>query len=324
MKVHGALLGAALAVLASCGLAQAQNWGVYSVADAVAAPQAEARAAQAAGCGQCGDPCGVPACGDPRCEERCEDCPVYCPGIYFDAEATMFRYFRADGARVGDDPPGDNVRFGYYAAPRMTVGWVTPRGLGFRTRYWEYSQADAAAEGLPSRLAVEAYTLDMEVFQALQFSGCWTAELSGGIRYTGFEERMFDLVGDNEFRANRFYGWGGIVGLELKRSILRNSALFGRVRGALSTGDHTRVNVASGTQVLLDTTHTTIELAVGYEYRLRLASGAQLFARAAAEWQTWFDYSSNFATNLGDGEQTWSGSSNVGFAGLTLSTGINF
>ena len=62
--------------------------------------------------------------------------------IVFQAEALCFWYFRADGVRAGsyNNVPAvttDDIEFKYNMSPRLTLGYVTNSGLGFRARWWE-------------------------------------------------------------------------------------------------------------------------------------------------------------------------------------------
>lgn len=287
------------------GLAAASDLNLF----AAPAP-GEQPAAQPFDLGSCCDPCSSDACCRPR--------------LLVEAEATLFRYYRANGVRVGDDAPGDDVRFGWEGAPRFTLGYVTASGLGFRTRYWDFNQTAAAKEGLPSRLTVDTYTLDLELFESFALNNRWSVEFSAGVRYNDFQEKFFDVVGDTELRHNTFFGWGGILGVEVKRQLFCNGALFGRCRGALLMDDSLRSNIGSGNERLLDTTRGVVELAMGYEYRRCLSNGAEVYGRIGAEWQHWVNYSSNFTEGTTDPERFWTGSSDVGFMGMVVSLGLSY
>ena len=133
-------------------------------------------------------------------------------GIVFQAEALFFKYHRADGVRAGsysNVPPDftDDVNFDPEATPRLTLGYVFDNGLGFRGRWWKYDHQGAAvfpATGVA--MNVDTYTLDLEVFENFELNDCWTAEISGGVRYNEFDETMLDPI-PPATRVNSFTGW---------------------------------------------------------------------------------------------------------------------
>jgi hypothetical protein len=72
-----------------------------------------------------------------------------------------------------------------------------------------------------------------------------------------------------------------------------------------------------------------VELAVGGEVNYQLGNGAVLFARSGLEWQNWWNFSSNFTPVNGIvpgvlGEGIFTGASDVGFGGFTLSMGLSY
>jgi hypothetical protein len=222
---------------------------------------------------------------------------------------------------VGDDSPEDDINPGeFQASPRITLGYIAPGGLGIRGRYWEFNQVLNPNEGAPGALAIDTYTIDVEVFERFAINDAWDFEVFGGVRYNSFDENFADLVGDTEFRTVGFDGYGIIGGLEARREMLRG-AIYGRARWGILMDDKRLTNTGSGTQDLLDTTVGVTEIAVGYEVSRVAAGGSLVFARFGVEYQQWSNYSSNFNTADADPEQFWTGSSDVGFAGVTASIG---
>ena len=212
--------------------------------------------------------------------------------------------------------PGDNVHNTFDAAPRITLGYVGPGGLGARVRWWDFSNTKNGAD-ITAFVAVDTFTVDFEVFDTMKISDCWSLEASAGIRWNGFQEKIFD---GTDIAVNRFYGPGGIFGLEARRSLGRGGALYARARLAILMDDKSLFDSSDGTVIFQDAVLGTIELAFGYEFSRPLRRGGVLFGRVGAEWQTWYNYSSNpdVSTDFTEHEN----SSDVGFAGVALAIGI--
>ena len=260
----------------------------------------------------------------------CSSCESGCDGVYQDyvggwfviAETTFFRYHRTDGVRIGTDSPDEDVEFDFEASPRITLGYVNGDGLGARIRWWDYDHSAEAIEGDGSEMSVDTHTIDLEIFQEYYLSPRTTLIVSGGIRVNEFDEVMVDEVTD-ELRINSFDGYGGIMGLELWRQISCNGSLFAGVRGAVLMDDKFVFNSeagVAGTDVLLrDSVQGMFELSLGYQYSVELSNDARFIARAAGEWQNWYNYSSSF--NAAD-ENEFDGASDVGFGGVVLGAGF--
>lgn len=260
----------------------------------------------------------------------CSSCDSACTGVYEDcvggwfalAETTFFRYHRADGVRIGSTAPGEDAEFDFEASPRLTLGYVNCDGLGMRMRWWEYEHSAAAFEGAGSEMLVDTYTIDIEGFQEYYLSPRTTLILSAGIRFNEFDEVMKDVASD-DLRVNAFDGYGGILGLELWRQISCNGSLYAGLRGAILMGNKDVYNantVVVGTdETYRDTVQGMFELSMGYQYSVELASDVRFIARAGAEWQNWYNYSSSFNP---DDEDEFAGASDVGFGGVVLGAGL--
>ena len=73
--------------------------------------------------------------------DSCSCCDCCCPaggGWIAEFEAMFLRYDRANG--VNGPVTGTGVNMNYEVAPRITLGWVGPEGLGLRARYFDYEQ----------------------------------------------------------------------------------------------------------------------------------------------------------------------------------------
>jgi hypothetical protein len=266
---------------------------------------------------------GIDDCGKDACTKGA--CCDTAGGLIVEAEALWFKYARADGTSVGDSLPGaEHVSFDYNLTPRLTVGWVSNSGLGVRARYFEYDQSEAADEGAPSALSIDTYTLDLEIFERICLNSCWDVELSGGVRYTDFEEIMQDAI---DTRVNAIHGIGGIAALQANRSIGCMGSLYGRIRGALMADDKLTINDdptnADNIRPQLNAIQGMTELALGYELRRETSLGT-LTLRTGYEWQIWHNFSSEFVSVQSPDDDVFAGPSDVGFHGFTLMAGLEY
>ena len=273
------------------------------------------------GCGSCCDSCCNSCCetgGTCGCFEPC----CHCPGLWASAELMWFRYHRADGVRVGTDEVGDDAEFDFEITPRFTVGWVGEDGLGFRLRYWEFDHNADAIEDAGSRVSVDTYTFDFEVFDTFCLNRNWDLEIAAGIRYNEFLEVMADIPGDNDLRFNSFSGFGGVASVELRRLVGTNGVVWVRARSAILMDDKDILNdPGQGQQVrLLDVTVGMTELAFGYDYVTPLCDGSYAFVGVQAEWQNWYNYSSGFEDT--EDNEDFAGPSDVGFGGFGIRAGV--
>jgi hypothetical protein len=246
---------------------------------------------------------------------QCQSCSCECRGeLFAEFEATFLTYHRADGVRFGADL-NENVDFDLAFAPRFTVGYVSGNGLGTRFRYWDFDESE---DGLDGSLQVDALSIDWELMQSVDITSQTMLEVSAGLRYNEFGERMTDIDGGlSEVRTNLFSGIGGLLGMEVRRRTFAGE-LYAGVKGAIVFGDAKRQNVFTPLVELNDTVNSMTELGLGYKYH-RCIGNSILTARVGVEWQMWYDYSSSFDFVLG--EDDWDGTSNVGFGGLVLGLG---
>jgi hypothetical protein len=277
----------------------------------------------AAPCGSCLDGCGD-CCGCNACDSCCD--PEW--GFFSEAELLFLRYHRADGVRIGSDA-GEAGETDFNPAYRFTLGTVAPNGVGFRTRYFAYDHFESI-EDAGDGIYIDTYTIDFELFEAFALNRNWAMEISGGVRYANFQEEMVDNAA-GDYRSNGFNGAGLITGLEARRAV-GFGLLYARTRLAVVQDDKNVVNIDGNVPLqnvtLIDTTGGMVELAVGGEVNYQLGNGAVFFARSGLEWQNWWNFSSNFTPvdpPLGVlGESIFTGASDIGFGGFTLSMGVSY
>lgn len=298
----------------SIGQANAESPSPIELASYGASCDTGACASQAA-C-SCGTNCGTLLCDSNPCKGG---------GLLFQAETLFMKYNRADGVRVGDGA-NEDVDWDYDITPRITLGYVTDSGLGFRTRFWEFDHGQQSEGGGNEFLDVDTFNIDFELFERFSLTSCWDVELSGGMRYNQFEEHMRDLGQD---RINRFNGWGGIVGIEATRKLSGRSGMYGRLRQAVLVDDKMVQNEGLLLPVREDLRDVTVgmtELALGWEYRRAFAGNSMLTFRSGYEWQNWQNFSSSFTGPVAPvaGASTFSGPADVGFDGFTLSLAFDY
>ncbi|GEM_PF-1549337 len=246
-------------------------------------------------------------------------------GPVFLAEAMFLKYHRADGVRVGHRPE-DALYGDYLPAPRFTLGYVFPGGLGIRARWWEFDHEQRSENN--SLLAVDTYTVDLEVYERFCLNCKWAVEVSAGVRYTEFYEYQEKDKGPS---FHDYSGWGGVLGLEGVRRVGCYGGLYARARGAILVGDKYIENGERPWQswnsvTLQDTTQGMIELAFGVQYSRPLRNGMVVTGRFGYEWQNWYNFSSAFdgPPPINTTIDYFVGPSDVGFGGFVLALGVNY
>lgn len=260
-----------------------------------------------------GEPCGTGKCSngsDCLCSSCCNQ-----SGWTAGVEMTWFRYHRADGNRVGvvsGANDGDTVEFNFKEAPRVTLGYVGPDGLGVRTRWWQFDQKQGANDIAKGSLGVDTYNIDVEIFEEIDLTPCASMELFAGLRYNDFDENFVDDNATRILNVNSSM-YGAVFGTQVNRTI-RRGKLFARVRGAILM-DNANVLDATSAVVRTDTIQGMTEFATGFEV-VQCTSYGTIRFMLGAEWQHWFNYSTEFDTT------TSGGPTDVGFGGIT--TGFSF
>jgi hypothetical protein len=254
------------------------------------------------------------------CDSACDSCDNCCAsGVFFEMELLLLQYLRTEGLIVGDAAgAAEQVPSSLEGAPRISLGYIGADGLGVRARYFEFHHQLEANEAL-SRLDVDTYTIDTELFERFNLDDRWDLEASFGARYVEFAETMRDQDAALELRHNLVHGFGLIGGVELRRQVCCG-AIYGRFRQSILAEDRTRINTGSGTDTSLDTVVGISEINIGYELSRNLSNGSLVYFRVGGEYQMWSNFSSAFDGVTG--EAFWDGASDVGFAGLAFTGGL--
>lgn len=234
---------------------------------------------------------------------------------FFDIEFQFMRYFQEGGVT---DVIGSPAQFDYDFTPKIEAGFVGPGGLGVRGRIWYYDGATLSAA--LDVVGVEAYYVDLEMFQQYDLACHSTLEVSLGLRYSDFTQELTNFAAPGVLLSG-WQGWGGTIGVEAKRQLCVGS-LYARGRFSVLMGDSSVVTVLPAITIPFyaeGNTVTQTELAVGYEVS-RCFRRAVVNARIGAEWQNW----SNMA--MADTSFGGIGSRDIledaGWAGVVFTLGI--
>ena len=305
----------------------------------------------AAGPAAC-DPCGsYNSCGSQNSSGTCDtslfkECGK--SNWIMDAEVAFLRYHRSAGVDTGlasrtvyttSTSPQD-IEFDYNATPRITVGWAAATGLGVRLRWWDYDHTARATNSTDDYISVDAFTMDLEVFDEIRLTKHVRLEGSGGIRLVNFREDVFastvvngggtavnQLTGRDY--SSRFGAYGGVVGLQMNYDS-KVGTFFARARYSIMMGDSAFQEDAVVTGVvtparridIYDTVQSIAEVSIGYEIAWEMKCGATFSVRGGAEWQQWmnFDYNSSYISGPGLSFVP----ADVGFGGVFAGCGLKF
>ena len=189
---------------------------------------------------------------------------------------------------------------GTFVAPRVTLGYQIPGGMGFRTRYFTFDHnntvlTDAVGNTLTSRLRLQ--TWDVETFGSL-VRGRHSGTMFGGYRYADFNtlSTATSAATATGFTARQGAGGNGITGGITGTSQIGNSGRFSinsGVRGSLLFGDlfssvlnaNTGANVYQKTQI--NNMFSIWEVSLGSMYKMPLRNGSNLLIGSSIEAQLW-------------------------------------
>ena len=261
-------------------------------------------------------------------------------------EAIMIEpYYQGGGdpsKLVGTFYRGEQLRYNYQVAPRVTLGYVGANGLGGRFRFFDYHQTGSVAQTSLGANATTTgmlglRTYDAELTQQINFR-YWNLQTFGGLRYAQVNQQgHFSGVGADFIDASlSYYGLGLTGGLQGDRALTsdgrlsmhswgRGSILFGNQRSNISNSFSSILAFPSGNNVTNDVPATIWELGAGPQYKRRIGRGADLVFRGTVEAQYWqgvgnFNQVNSFA--LGFGISNAIGSQGFALLGIGGSIGI--
>lgn len=273
-------------------------------------------------CGKGGKSCGKGGCG------ILDGLGCGCgPSLYAEFDAMFLRYNRADGvqdiqnvAAPGTPNPGA-YNFNYRFTPRITLGFVTANGTGFRVRYFDYNHARTNTVPFTRTARVDTFNIDAEMFRNIDLTCSTQMQWSIGARYNDFTESVSVHPAFGAPYRLKFDGWGVITGLGITQKI-RWGSIYGRARGALLTNNRqTRIGNAELAQN--NVTTGMIELAVGWQTQRYLNNGALLTFGIGYEIQQWMNYGIATPNNIA-APVVMTSPVDVGFDGIVLNFAYSY
>ena len=232
------------------------------------------------------------------CEESCGDlggCGTSGLGTHFGPPTFgLYGGGQVSFLKLGHST-GDAGDYTYQASPRGWIGYQLQEGLGARARLFDFHGRSPTASRITD---VDMLTLDFEVTHDFRL-GKWEGMLSAGLRYTEYREEYFNNPANFLEYSN---GYGGVVGIELNRSLTDWISLFGLLRESILMDDE-----SAG--VINDLGYHITEIQLGAELRYKVNRG-YFFFRGAGEAQHWSGIS-----NAGSDSVTLVGGNlSIGFA----------
>lgn len=276
--------------------------------------------------------------------------------------------------------PGQRVdaRTNLAVAPSIWLGWMNECGLGGRVRWWylrEGTDLTATFEDLPGGPNISLITagpmgvgvilskltpdtvasittklqmnvVDLEAIQGTGFCQ-WDLLFSGGLRMAHINQGYNAFVQPSShgpvgyvLSGHDFDGVGPLVGLEARRPLGCNLALFGNLRSSLLYGS-AKQSVAGQTftdegglaGLRLESDHRNRvmfvqELELGTEYRTQVG-GTEVFGQVALVGQNWFGAGNTSRTAPGQVPTGFQNSNtsvdtDLGFLGVMFRVGVNY
>lgn len=202
-----------------------------------------------------------------RCRSGRVHSPLNCPtcsrgnaGLDFSADLLFLRAHETTAADSGS---------GYDTATRWEIGYSGAWRQRLGLRYFEY--------GTNTRLGglIDVETLDLEYQQSYPLGCCGEWSLSGGLRWTEYDERT------NNFAFGYSNSIGPLLGLSLRTPATRWADGFVNLRQSWQFGEPYRRGASVGRG-----TFSISELQVGLEHRRKMQIGDG-FVRGTFETQYW-------------------------------------
>jgi hypothetical protein len=244
------------------------------------------------------------------CGDGCVDCGTPCvysvtSGAYpphsfwfANAELTILNQSYENGLFALDD----NNEF---AAPRLTVGWESPRGVGIRTRFWWRDDSFNIVSDLPippeSEVEFDSSRFDFDVYRRFTFDGS-SISVGGGLAVARMGWELEDVRIRDAGAGLNFFVEGRH---DLIRTPNSTFGLVGRGRWASLIGEWRNVDAPG--RVEGDSTMEIFEAGFGWDY-VREYQSCDFFFQHMLEAQTWY------STLVGD----------VGFFGQSVAIGVRW
>ena len=231
------------------------------------------------------------------------------PGFYSPqvtgAGAGTIALSNAAVASAGADATAD---INFQVAPRVTIGYKIPGGMGIRARYFQFDHTGnlanpATTANLSSRLRLE--TADVESYGVLR-RGRNSGTMFGGIRYAqqSAASRFTNAAGTvNAAATQNTFGTGitgGITGASVigqsgyfsLNSGVRGSVLFGNAQYQLTDGAGFAAPTATNASGIggvsrQNNVFSIWEVSVGSQFRRPLPNGFMLTIGSSVEAQLW-------------------------------------
>ena len=201
----------------------------------------------------------------------------------------------------------DNNVFGYDPAPRYTLSYTTANNVGLRFKHFSYDRI--GVDPGVSRIRLDMYNADLELFKKLNFSNSTSLDISGGIRYND-SEVSFPTV----FEPNDFNGIGLILGMKGMTRVFTGGDIYARGAFAMLVGDGRHdSNALSAVRPANDIGRTHTEIAIGYQHSLEY-DRITLIPHAGFEFQNLSGYQIDVVDEHPEGDFMLSGFS-IGLTG---------
>lgn len=205
--------------------------------------------------------------------------------------------------------PDRGVDMGYQFAPRVTVGYRIPGGMGLRARYFSFDHTGTMFEptstaSVTGRLRLQ--TIDLETFGTLR-RGRNSGTMFGGVRYADHTatSRVTDTAGTFDGAVTQNAGGTGLTAGVTGSSIIGSSGNFSvnsGLRGSVLFGDaqYQILNAAGFAPLVFEgpisgfsrisrenNMFSIWEVTLGSQYKRQMRNGVLLVIGSSIEAQLW-------------------------------------
>ena len=283
--------------------------------------------------GCCDTDCCDTGCCDSGCDSCCgmSYCDTGCSGVQVWVDATVLRFHKTGGVRVGNDL-GEDAELGYFVSPRFNFRYYNPRGMYVQASYFNFNHGTLLSANDPgSHIGVRSWTLDLVAGERFMLNRDWAIDWNAGARLYDYSEMQTDAneVANNntEYTFNHSWGIGGIVGLEASRMLGKGWSVYGGAKFGIVQGDHTVIYNRNATAPVnrrfLDENFIQTELFSGVEYSRHTVGGIEMIAKLGFEWITYENASTSYiGLSPANAEHRQVPGADVGYGGPTLSLGF--